>query len=99
MSELARGNLRDRPWGLTLGTLGLRRLTGQATIKSEGKQYCVAFEQGAVVGATSPLPVDAVGRIALTSQLATAAQVAAIQRKTAAFPDRDEVELVAEMNS
>src|SRR5258706_9437051 len=84
---------------MTLGALGLRKLTGQVTIKSDGKQYCIAFEQGAVVGATSPLPVDHIGRIALTNQLATAAQVTAIQRKVAAFPDRDEIELVGELNS
>jgi hypothetical protein len=28
MTELARGRVSDRPWGMTLGTLGIRGLTG-----------------------------------------------------------------------
>src|SRR5215471_4153776 len=66
-----RGSITDRPWGLTLGAIALRRHTGQLTIDSDGKRYCIAFEDGAVVAATSPQAADAIARIALTNHFIT----------------------------
>ena len=97
MAELARGTVADRPWGRTLGALGLRGLTGQVTLVSEGKAYKVAFRQGAIVGAASPLATDSAVRLALTSNLISSTQVAEIARAAAAAPTRDELELVAEL--
>ena len=95
--ELARGSVSDRPWGQTFGALGLRGLTGQLTLVAEdGKQLCVAFERGAVVGATSPLPTDSIIRVALTSHLISPSQVAEITRKLALHPDRDEIDVLVE---
>lgn len=95
--ELARGSVSDRPWGQTFGALGLRGLTGQLTLQAEdGKQLCVAFERGAVVGATSPLPTDSIIRVALTSHLISSSQVAEITRKLALHPDRDEIDVLVE---
>ncbi|MDB4954619.1 MAG: heat shock protein DnaJ domain protein [Myxococcales bacterium] len=96
MAELARGRIADRPWGRTLGALGMRGLTGQLTLIAEGKQYCVAFTNGAIVGASSPLANDAGVRVALTGHLVTSTQVAEITRRLAQFPDRDEVSVIAE---
>ncbi len=67
MAELARGSVSDRPWGRTLGALGLRALTGQLTLVSDGRRFQVAFVEGAVVGAASPLASDAAVRVALTA--------------------------------
>jgi hypothetical protein len=96
MTELARGTIADRPWGKTLGALGMRGLSGQLTLTSEGKQYCIAFANGAVVGASSPLANDAGVRLALTGHLISSTQVAEITRRIAASPDRDEVSVIAE---
>ncbi len=97
MTELARGTVGDRPWGRTLGALGLRGLTGQLTLLGDGKPFRVAFEQGAVVGATSPLASDAAVRVALTGGLITSTQVADITRRIATSPHRDEIEVLAEV--
>jgi hypothetical protein len=94
MGVLARGSVTDRPWGMTLGALGLRGLSGQLTLAN---QYRVAFEQGAVVGAYSPLANDAAVRLALTGNLITSSQVSDITRRIAAAPHRDEVEVLADV--
>jgi tetratricopeptide (TPR) repeat protein len=97
VADLARGSVADRPWGRTFATLGLRGVTGQLAVASEGRRFLVAFEQGAVVAAWSPLASDAAVRVALTSHLVSSSQVPEIARRQAAVPDRDEVELIAEL--
>ncbi|HSK03434.1 MAG TPA: DUF4388 domain-containing protein, partial [Kofleriaceae bacterium] len=97
MAELARGSVADRPWGRTLGTLGLRGFTGQLTLAADAKRYQIAFAGGAVVGATSPLASDAAVRVALTGGLISSTQVAEIARRQAAAPERDEIEVLSEL--
>ncbi|MBA2541594.1 MAG: DnaJ domain-containing protein [Deltaproteobacteria bacterium] len=97
MTELARGSVGDRPWGLTLGALGMRGLTGQLVLSADGKRYQIAFSDGVVVGATSPLASDAAVRIAMTGGLLSSTQVADIARRQQANPQRDEVDLIAEL--
>jgi len=97
VAELARGNVADRPWGRTLGALGLRGLSGQLTLGAAGKRYQIAFAHGAIVGASSPLISDAAVRIALTGGLLSSTQVADVARKQAAAPHRDEIELIGEL--
>ena len=96
MAELARGNVTDRPWGRTLGALGARGLTGQLTVTTEGKPYRIAFSEGAIAGATSPLANDAAVRIAMTGGLISSTQVADIMRRLGAAANRDEVDVIAE---
>lgn len=94
--ELARGSVADRPWGMTLGALGVRRATGQLTLQGDGKPYCIVFDHGAVVGASSPLASDAALRVALINHLVAPAQVTEITRRLAAGPERDEIEVLAD---
>ncbi len=94
--ELARGEIEDRPWGQTFGALGLREITGQLTLQArDGKLYCVAFDHGAVIGATSPLIGDSAARIAFTNHLITSSQVAEIAEAVAAHPEHDELEVLS----
>src|SRR5262245_13377129 len=93
MGVLARGSVTDRPWGMTLGALGMRGLSGQLTV---GGQYLVAFQQGVVVAAHSPLATDSAVRLALTGNLITSSQVSDITRRIAAAPNRDEVDVLSE---
>jgi curved DNA-binding protein CbpA len=86
----------DRPWGQTLGALAKRGLSGQLTVTSEGKPYRIAFADGAIVGASSPLASDAAVRIALTGGLISSTSVAEITRRVASSPHRDEIEVIAE---
>ncbi|HMG20983.1 MAG TPA: DUF4388 domain-containing protein, partial [Kofleriaceae bacterium] len=88
--------MTDRPWGLTLGAIALRRHTGQLTVDSDGKRYCIAFDDGAIVAASSPVAADAIARIALTNHFITSTQVGDIARRLALAPDRDEVEVLAD---
>src|SRR5438046_309630 len=91
-----RGTVGDSPWGLTLGSLGARKFTGQLLLQAEGKQYGIAFERGEVIGATSPAPADAVARIAMTAHLVSSSQVPDLMRRFTSAPERDEVDVLGD---
>ncbi len=93
---LARGSVTDRPWGQTLGALGTKRLSGQVTVVSEGKEYAIVFDDGAIIAASSPAVADAAVRIALTNHLISKTQVNDLTRRIAAAPDRDDLDVIAE---
>lgn len=92
MSELVRGQVSDRPWGLTLGALGLRGLTGRLVLPDDG--YVIAFREGAVVYASSKDPRDAAVRIAVTSSLVNAAHATEVGKRG---KGRDEIEVIVEV--
>ena len=98
MGSIVCGRVGDRPWGQTLAALWTRRATGQLTVTSGGKRYAIAFADGMIVGATSPLTADSIARIALTQHLVIASQVQAIVQRIAAAPDRDEIAVLAEVS-
>jgi hypothetical protein len=90
-----RGTIGDRPWGWTLGALGLTQRTVQVVLRADGKEYRITFEHGAVVAATSPMAVDAVTRVALTNRMIAPIHVNEIKRRIAAAPNLDEVDVLA----
>jgi len=100
VAELARGTVLDRPWGRTLAALGLRGLTGQLTVIGDGaKLYQIAFHEGTVVAAASPLASDAAVRIAMTLGLVSSTVATELARKQTAQPAGaldDDVAQVAE---
>jgi curved DNA-binding protein CbpA len=81
---------------MTFGALGLRGLSGQLTLTADGKQFRVAFDQGVINGAVSPLASDAAVRLALTMNLVTSSQVADITRRMAAQPGGDEIDMLVQ---
>ena len=96
MAELARGQVTDRPWGWTLGALARRGLTGQLDVRGDGRLYSVAFNQGVIFGAASPLPNDAAVRVAMTGGLVSSTQVNDLMRRITGQPGRDEIDVIAE---
>ena len=93
MAQLACGGIADRPWGRTLGALGLRGFSGQLTVTTDGKRYQIAFAEGAVIGATSPISSDAAVRIAMTGGLVSSTLLTLFVLPTvyAALSRRDKV--------
>jgi len=95
VSELVRGLISDRPWGLTFGQFVVREVTGQLTVNAaDGRLYRIAFDRGAIVGASSPQPADSAIRVALTSNLIMSSQVSRITNELTARPG-DDVAVVA----
>ncbi|MGN6106148.1 MAG: DUF4388 domain-containing protein, partial [Kofleriaceae bacterium] len=82
---------------MTLGSLGARQCTGQLSLDADGKRYGIAFDHGAVVGASSPLASDSAARVALIHHLISPVQIAEITRQQVAHPEREEIEVLAEI--
>ena len=75
------GKVEDRPWGATLAALGISGRTCELTLRGTSDAvHRIAFVHGTVVGATSPVAADAVARVAVSTRLVAAAQVAAFAR-------------------
>ncbi len=91
------GRVGDEPWGATLASITHRRLTGQLQLRGDdAKLYRIAFVDGRVVGASSPLAADSIVRIALTNHLISSSQVALVAKRLTLAPNRDEVDVVSE---
>lgn len=96
MTEVVRGQVSDRPWGVTLAQFEHRKVSGQLTVRAaDGRHYEIAFDHGDVVGARSPQPADAAPRIALMEGLVTSSQTALLAERIAATPDKDEAHTIA----
>src|SRR5215831_18505613 len=94
--ELARGDVSDRPWGATIAALWRRDLTGQLTLRLGGEHFAIAFERGAIVGATSPLVADTTVKIAAAGGMVPVRRIVELLERVAAQRGRDEIEALAE---
>ena len=92
-----RGAVTDRPWGVTLAERARDQFSGELVVIAEGKRYALSLSHGGITAALSPAAADSVGRIALTSHLVSSTQVAEITRRIAATPERDEIDVIAEV--
>jgi hypothetical protein len=77
---MMRGTVAQRPWAATLAAIGIGGRSGQLTLRGDGKVYRIAFSNGIVVGATSPIAADSVSRIALAHHMISSAQAQQIAR-------------------
>lgn len=96
MAVLTRGNLGDRPWGQTLFVVASRGLTGEVVVVADGRRYVIAFAEGAVVAASSPIASDSAVRLASTAGLVAPSQLGELGRRLAQ-PVADEIAVIAEV--
>jgi tetratricopeptide (TPR) repeat protein len=95
--EIARGQISDRPWGQTLGAIGFRGVACELAVYAEdGKEFRVAFDREAIVGAYSPLVADSIIRIGLNCNLITPGHVGVLTKRLAALANEDEIDVIAE---
>ena len=74
--EVARGGVRDQPWGLTLGSLAQRSTTGEMTIVDGATRVVLVFDDGFLVGGNSTRQAPTLlERAARTFDLANATYV------------------------
>lgn len=83
MAQVASGHVRDRPFARTIYALVARRFTGEVTLEEAGRTYRVAWQDGVVVAAASPLPSDSLARVAVDAGVLTQAQLTDVLAATA----------------
>jgi len=78
-------------------TLAGRAFTGELVIEAGGRDYRVAWEGGAIVGARSPHPADSVAKIAVTLGVLSSTQAGEVARLMASAPGHDEIDVVSQV--
>lgn len=95
--EIARGHVGDRPFARFVYKLGAQRFTGDLGLQSGGQDYRTSWEGGQVIAATSPSPADSIARVALGAGLATTSLLGSFLDQARRHPDRDQLDLLAEV--
>ena len=95
--EIARGNVRDRPFARFIYKLGAQRFTGDLLLQRGGQEYRTSWESGQVIAAISPSPADSIARVALNAGLVTTTLLGGYLEQARRQPDRDEMELFVEV--
>lgn len=94
---IAEGSLSDRPLPRTFAAVGARGFSGELVVRAPGREFHIAWHDGAVVGATSPHPADSAVKVAVTLGLLNSTQASEANRAIAASPGGDEVEVVGQV--
>jgi curved DNA-binding protein CbpA len=94
---IAEGTLTDRPLPRTFAAIAARGFSGELVVRGGGREFHIAWQDGAVVGATSPHAADSAAKIAVTLGILNSTQAGEIARVIAANPGCDEVEVVAQV--
>ena len=97
MAIVSQGSLAELSAPRLFATLAGRAFTGELVIAAGGRDYQVAWEGGAVVGARSPHPADSAAKIAVTLGVLSSTQAGEVARLLAASPGHDEVDVVAQL--
>jgi cytochrome c-type biogenesis protein CcmH/NrfG len=95
--KVAEGNVDDSPFARTIFSLAANRFTGDLVLTKSRKEYRSSWENGQVVAAVSPSPADSPGRVALSNGLVNSTSLGIIVEKLQAEPNRDPIEIVAEI--
>lgn len=97
MAIVSQGSLSELSAPRLFATLAGRAFTGELVIAAGGRDYQVAWEGGAVVGARSPHPADSAAKIAVTLGVLSSTQAGEVARLLAGSPGHDEVDVVAQL--
>jgi hypothetical protein len=92
-----RGTVADRPWGKTLGALGVEERSVRLILRSDDKVFDVVFDRGVIVDASSPLAVDSMLRVALKSHPMSKLRSEELKYALAKASSDDELEIVTRM--
>ena len=95
--EIARGNVGEKPFARFVYKLGAQRFTGDLILTLGAQEYRTSWEGGQVIAAVSPSPADSIGRVALNAGLATTTLLGSFLDQARRQPDRDQLELFAEI--
>ena len=88
------------PWATTLAGIARRGIAAELVLEAPGdKRYRIAFENGAIVGASSPLTNDSAVRIANVNHFVPRAMAPELAKKVAATPGCDELDVIVETAS
>jgi Flp pilus assembly protein TadD len=97
VAVVSQGSLAEWSAPRLFAALAGRGFSGELIIEAHGKDYRVAWSDGAVVGARSPHPADSAGKIAVTLGVLSSTQAGEVGRLLAATPGADELAVVAQV--
>ncbi|KAB2887223.1 MAG: DUF4388 domain-containing protein, partial [Kofleriaceae bacterium] len=83
---VSQGSLSEFSAPRLFATLAGRAFTGELVIAAGGRDYQVAWEDGAIVGARSPHPADSAAKIAVTLGVLSSTQAGEVARLLASAP-------------
>lgn len=95
--QVASGKVSDRPFARTVYTIAVKRFTGDLIMTAAGRDYKLSWEDGRVVAAKSSAAADSAARVALSAQLVSSSHVSRALDEMAKAPDRDPVDILAEL--
>ncbi|HUQ03433.1 MAG TPA: DnaJ domain-containing protein [Kofleriaceae bacterium] len=97
MAIVSQGSLSEYSAPRLFAALAGRAFTGEMVVAAGGREFRVAWEGGAIVGARSPHPADSAAKIAVTLGVLSSTQAGEVARLLASTPGHDEVDVVSQV--